>query len=731
MDDNGGGHLVIKVRLKHLISDTHQVARLDDAVNIIHEMGTRGSVFGKLMYLETLERELEVNGGIFNAIVAERLAQSFPMDADQVEEWLDTVSSSAEKRQGRPYGEERKQRQARLHTAYTEFASRELIPVDKLRSTNLSIPKGFLAQQLAVNYSTNVHCHYDKYVRRFINVSLTAMARQDAGLEEDAPLSRAARQLLKTDIRAVCNDILQASPQLSCREVFHAWVKMIRPEVMPPTSPGAYSPHWRFLSQKTHPEQWLPYMVWINQKLEAAGAKLYSPLLQKTSFVPSHMRIDTNGMIDLLIDGHDDALLLKAGLETMDMPLSPTGPSSVVKYKLPGLLTKPEKKGEPKVSKAQFYNSLTKILDPTLLPRLQDDPTLQAASFKTAIWRCMTKMGSNKHAGLEYKGLVFNNVIDTDGHSVSLHYVARSLYGKTVYNGGFKEIKASQRQQQADDKAKGATYVTALSAEERQAILDGQQGAILGGDPGKGNLLTITDGEKVVKYSYAQRRSESGAKEHARRHQQLLDARPAQHPGSRTARELLQSIGSVHDNPDARMSSKSCVLLHYSHYLRTRNTVAGDLSTFYRRTVFRGDRFDAWVGRRASEDRLASRIKNTFGEEATILYGDWGRSPNLKHQPPSPGIGLRRRLCSYFKVYLVHEAYTSSVCPTCNNGVIKPRRDANGNDVHHLLKCVSQTCSCPWWNRDVLGALNILRTGKHALRTGTWHPTFNHAPAAA
>lgn len=340
----------------------------------------------------------------------------------------------------------------------------------------------------------------------------------------------------------------------------------------------------------------------------------------------------------------------------------------------------------------------------------------------------MTKIGWNKHVGLDYKGLVFNNVIDTDGHSVSLHYVARYLYGKTVYNGGFKEIKASQRQQQADDKAKGATYVTALSSEERQAILNGQRGTILGGDPGKGNLLTITDGEKVVKYSYAQRRSESGAKEHARRHQQLLDVRSG---NGRTARELLQSIGTVPDNLDVRMSSKSCVLLHYCHYLRTRNAVAGDLSAFYRQAVFRADRFDAWVGRRASEDQLASRIKNTFGEEATILYGDWGRSPNIRHQPPSPGIGLRRRLCSNFKVYLVHEAYTSSVCPTCDNGVTKPRTDAEGKEVHHLLKCVSQTCSCPWWNRDVLGALNILKTGKHALRNGTWHPTFAHAPAAA
>jgi len=56
--------------------------------------------------------------------------------------------------------------------------------------------------------------------------------------------------------------------------------------------------------------------------------------------------------------------------------------------------------------------------------------------------------------------------------------------------------------------------------------------------------------------------------------------------------------------------------------------------------------------------------------------------------------------------------------------VIKPRKNSKGDDVHHLLQCTNQQCSCRWWNRDVLGALNILKTGEHALRTGSWDPAF-------
>jgi hypothetical protein len=327
--------------------------------------------------------------------------------------------------------------------------------------------------------------------------------------------------------------------------------------------------------------------------------------------------------------------------------------------------------------------------------------------------------------------LVFNNVIDTNGTSVSAHYVSPALHGVTRFNGGFKAIKVCQRSQTAAEKAKGATYVTSLPAPQRAALLERRDGRLLSCDPGKGALAVVTDGSgKVVSYTAAQRRVESGAKEHARELRRLLDVRES--PARRTAGELLRSIGAVPNQPDAQnSSSKSCVQATYEHYLRTRAAVSAELTTFFRRPLFRAQRYDAYVGRRASVDRFASRIKTAFGAVGAILYGDWGRSPNLRHQPPSPGVGLRRSLCSHFKVFLVHEAYTSSVCPRCHSqGLTKPRSDGGGAEVHHLLKCPNDRCSCRWWNRDVLGALNILECGEHALRTGLWHPVFAAAAAA-
>ena len=727
-------HVVIKTRLKHLLSAERYVSRIHYAVDTIHKVSSVALSFGKLAYLKDFDTLVAENGGVFDRAVADRIARLHPVDAEEIEGWMDVVSSDIDKRIGRPFGPEKKSRLQALDSLYRASALEGLLPEEKTTCQNLSFSKGHAASQLAVNYGNNVHCHYDKYVRRFVRVRLMAATRAEHGIANDAPLPSPIRRQLDRDIGAVSNDLLESRNPPTCREELRPWVATHSVTLMP-LPPRTYDAYWRYRSQKEHPERWLPYMVAINRMLEADGAKLFSPLPLRTSFTPTHVRIDTPSLVDLLVKDGDDALVLKAALEEKDMPDIHGLPSS--KYNLPGLQGKATKKAKgastsagPKGDKNALNKDLRKIASPETASRVERNPQAHGAAFKTVIWQCLTKLGSNGKVPNEYDEKVFNNVIDTDGYSASLHYVSPSMYGMTRFNGGFKVLKASQRAQAATEKAKGAKYVTELTPTERSAIL-ASPGVVLSCDPGKGCLALVTDGTgRVTRYTAAQRRVESRAKEHRRNLERLLDVRRLR-GGTTTARELQDSIGVFQDQPEGVPASrKSCSTERYKHYLRTRSSVEGDLMAFYRRTVFRAQRYDAHIGRKASEDRFASRIKAKFGRVAAILYGDWGRNPNIRHQPPSPGVGLRRKLASYFEVFQVREAYTSSFCPRCrSHGMGHPRNDAQGSPVHHLLKCSNARCSCHWWHRDVLGALNILTTGKHALRTGSWDPLFA-APAA-
>ncbi|KAI8822285.1 hypothetical protein BJ741DRAFT_517712, partial [Chytriomyces cf. hyalinus JEL632] len=75
---------------------------------------------------------------------------------------------------------------------------------------------------------------------------------------------------------------------------------------------------------------------------------------------------------------------------------------------------------------------------------------------------------------------------------------------------------------------------------------------------------------------------------------------------------------------------------------------------------------------RSSESKLANNIRSKFKDgdrELVLCWGNWGMTPNIKNQAPTPGVGIRRIMARHFKTVTVDEWYTSSVCPHCNSEV--------------------------------------------------------------
>jgi len=157
------------------------------------------------------------------------------------------------------------------------------------------------------------------------------------------------------------------------------------------------------------------------------------------------------------------------------------------------------------------------------------------------------------------------------------------------------------------------------------------------------------------------------------------------------------------------------------------------LEATYTASSFRAVRFLSWCRRDASVQRFVERIKEKFGARSNqepgkgdedvlppsivIFYGDWG---HLRHQAPSPGIGLRRLLeaSDGIVTVTVHESYTSSFCPNCEGHVSESRGS------HGLLKCDHVKHCGTYWSRDVLGALNIRTKGIHLWNNASPHYLF-------
>lgn len=192
---------------------------------------------------------------------------------------------------------------------------------------------------------------------------------------------------------------------------------------------------------------------------------------------------------------------------------------------------------------------------------------------------------------------------------------------------------------------------------------------------------------------------------------------------------MLSAIG------DNEANGKSCVMATYQTYLQQWSAAQGELEELFDRPSFFRRRYRTFLGRQSSQDKLLHRLKNTFGgagKELVVMCGNWGRTPNLRHQPPTPGIGLRRYIHKQLRTYTVDERSTSSFCPCCESGGLgHPRsrlKRVEGRrrqvSIHHLLCCPNTTCAIKWWQRDILAVLNIKKQALHMLRHGAGHPLF-------
>ena len=192
------------------------------------------------------------------------------------------------------------------------------------------------------------------------------------------------------------------------------------------------------------------------------------------------------------------------------------------------------------------------------------------------------------------------------------------------------------------------------------------------------------------------------------------------------------------------VTSKSCKPDRFRAYLEARERVQVHLKAFYCQTFFRSSKYSVYLAKKASEDKLFDRIRNTFAEEGkalVIFWGNWGRQPNrLRNGPSTPGIGIRRfihrRLATdtqngitYFGTTLtVFEGSTSSVCNACG-AAVQNVVGADGKSKHRVLRCQNAHCNTTW-QRDNLGCHNIMMQAMHLLHYRSYHPWL-HQPGNA
>ena len=287
-----------------------------------------------------------------------------------------------------------------------------------------------------------------------------------------------------------------------------------------------------------------------------------------------------------------------------------------------------------------------------------------------------------KHRIFKNKHYQFHNQIQTDGISCSLLFIRKDLKDKKW--GSKVPVLQEQDFYNIED----------LSKEQLDTL---KERNIVGCDPGKRSLVYMMDknGNKL-QYTAPQRKRESKAKTNQRI---LLDERKRNGIIEKETHLSFQN-------------SKSVDYEKFKMYLVEKDKLNKETIEFYKRDTWRKMKFRQYSYGKKSIDTFLNKIKETFGENILIGYGNWSRSTQMKYFMPTMNKGLRKLIHKKYDTITINECNTSKKCCDCNND-LEYYKDKEGKKVFRLLIC-SNRMSCEnkkivFRTRDANSSINIMK----------------------
>jgi hypothetical protein len=290
-----------------------------------------------------------------------------------------------------------------------------------------------------------------------------------------------------------------------------------------------------------------------------------------------------------------------------------------------------------------------------------------------------------QHKTFKRKHYQFHYQMQTDGISCSLLFIRKDLKDKKWGS----RVPTLQEQEFHN--------IEDLSTEQLKEIAPRN---IVGCDPGKRSLVYMMDSNgKKLQYTAPQRKRESKAKTNQRI---LLVEKKRNNITEKETHLYFQN-------------SKSVDYEKFKEYLVEKDKLNKETAEFYQRDVWRKMKFRQYSYGKKSIDTFLNKIKETFGDNILIGYGNWSRSTQMKHFMPTMNKGLRKQIHKKYDTITINECNTSKKCCECNND-LSYYRHSDGNKQFRLLLCSGcvrpQVKQIVFRTRDANSAINIMNLTK-------------------
>ena len=677
-----------------------------DAVNRCHDIVTRTTLLIKIFYLENIERELAIDSNMIDLcfkivdgkqhlqIRSTKKEKSNKKINVKVDKKIVTITNGVRVEKivkvivQKTVKEIEDEKKVMLFRDLLECYNKHFIPLPP-SDLSLSYILEYSNIQLQTAYNNNIEINYEKYVKKYVNYYLAN--RENYKSVKGVPKAIRLAAWNCTQHLLFNKDINENNEY----EFADDEIELLREEL-------CIGRNYKLEDHiPNNRSKYLAKMVYINQEIEhdfnnMEGIKLYSPLILSTTFVPSFIRIDTTALAQLLMDQSRVEEFKRFYKLEYNTVLNITNKGDICKS----------------------YKSLTGKENVSDLENLQ---------HATRIWKFLTNIEGRRegfqHVKKQFKGIleqnrngivwIFDNMILTDGYVVNFQVTPKEGAKRRIH--GEKKIKKTSGEKQ---EIRRTEFPSCDNLQNYVHSYYNDEVILLGVDPGKGCLIKVSDGHKdgVIQYTQTERNKLT-----------LKKNRKKQSDVLRSDRKHVINFEGINYPIDkfetmimSRASKKSCNIETFVEYLKYRNIGQEEMKKLYNRPLFRQHKFLVYSKTKSADVKAIQKIKTFYDtrypdQKKLMMYGNWGRCPNIKNSAPTPGIGLRRKVHKVFETITTPEHFTSQTCPCCQTRTLEHPNVQNLQKnktyhKHHLLRCTNVDCK-RFWNRDIAGALNILEKG--------------------
>lgn len=582
--------------------------------------------------------------------------------------------------------------------------------VKEINGVGLSHVFDELAITVATNIKNNIIMHFDKYVKKYVKTSHYAKNVDDQLYK--------TRKEFNRDMYFITNDLINMNPinALKSKPEYHQWINDNRHMILPNRNPVIS------LEQdiKNNPFAYLKHMIYICISLEKLNVKSFQILPLKSSCIPGYVPLSTAILIDIIPESYVKRLGKKVTKTSLSNDITNNN------RRIWGLIFNMKRK----IFKSRKYQFDYRVLTDGYSISLQFiHKTIAQSNLKGKLAR--TQAGAiekrkTKDMNVQQKDEYKRNKKQFDQEKKRNESLIRAQKRREETE-KFKALPKAERDKIIANRKKEKNesiykkyikhpYLETLNDYEYKALQAAPTWVVC--DPGKRDLLYMRSntGDTFV-YSNDEHMSKTKRK----KYQQLLSNYMSK-TGITKAESLLKNV-----------NSKTCIFYKFEEYIRIKIKTNCKVDKNYKAEIFRKYRWYGYINRKRAYDNLVNSVKNRFGKDTPIIYGDWSQKKQMKNFISTPNDTIKNKLGESMTVYTINEFRTSCLHHEteirCKNLMYLDKKGKQ-RKLHPVLESTMLSGRKGYINRDNNSVRNMVKIVKSYLKDKTRPSIYTESVSA-